>query len=154
MTGCNITERLSAYLDGELPASEHQAIAAHLDTCPQCAAAYREMADISTAMQRWQPAPMSQDARRRLRSALDNAAIRQLRHLTEALSAVAAMLAIVAILSSSSAESSPLTALNTNVPQWEKTALRIDDSTQTKPVEVTTAEWVVSDLSTGGNARE
>lgn len=156
MSGCNMTPQLSAYLDGELPAAESAAMAAHLKSCGECAAAYQEMNAISAAMQAWQPEPMTDAAHRRLRSALDNAAIRQLRRVTEALSAVAAMLALVAILSSSSSESNASIPPIINLPQWEKTALRMDDSAQNKPVEIATAEWVVSDLSTGGggHARE
>ena len=38
-----LLERLSAYLDGDLPAKECDAIARHAETCPRCA---RVLADL------------------------------------------------------------------------------------------------------------
>jgi hypothetical protein len=41
-------ERLSAYLDGELPAAEHAAVSAHLAACPECAAFLADLAAVDT----------------------------------------------------------------------------------------------------------
>ena len=39
-------QRLSAYLDGELPASEHADVSAHLAACPECAAFLADLAAV------------------------------------------------------------------------------------------------------------
>ena len=40
------TDRLSEYLDGELAAAEHQALAAHLATCDACTATLAELREV------------------------------------------------------------------------------------------------------------
>jgi anti-sigma factor RsiW len=42
-------ERLSAYLDGELPPAEMSAVGAHVAACPECAARLAEFAAVDEA---------------------------------------------------------------------------------------------------------
>jgi hypothetical protein len=56
-----VTDRLSALLDGDLPALEASSVRAHLERCPACAGAAREMAamiDAARALERPEP-PLS-----------------------------------------------------------------------------------------------
>ncbi|MCC6699457.1 MAG: zf-HC2 domain-containing protein [Candidatus Hydrogenedentes bacterium] len=46
---CN-DSNLSAYLDGELPAAERRAVEAHLKTCPDCAAALKDLERVRTML--------------------------------------------------------------------------------------------------------
>jgi anti-sigma factor RsiW len=47
---CFERERLSAYLDGELPPAEREAARAHLAACPSCAAALKELSAPDAAL--------------------------------------------------------------------------------------------------------
>ena len=40
-----VIDRLSAFIDGELPDAERQAVERHLDGCPACAAVHRRLAE-------------------------------------------------------------------------------------------------------------
>jgi len=46
-------EDIMAWLDGELSASEAQAVSAHLDHCGECAALAEQLRDTSEALRRW-----------------------------------------------------------------------------------------------------
>ena len=49
MTGAHVTERLSAYMDGELDASDRETVAAHLRGCAACAHHLEELRAVDTA---------------------------------------------------------------------------------------------------------
>ncbi|MCC6536021.1 MAG: zf-HC2 domain-containing protein [Bryobacterales bacterium] len=68
---CNeVLARLSAYLDGELPAGERAQVDAHLAACPNCA---RFGGDVAGLLERLPAQPeLSGEAARRLHEAVRN----------------------------------------------------------------------------------
>jgi hypothetical protein len=49
VTGTHVTERLSAYMDGELAAPDRETVAAHLRGCPACARHLEELRAVDAA---------------------------------------------------------------------------------------------------------
>jgi predicted anti-sigma-YlaC factor YlaD len=45
-----IEERLSGYLDGELPQGERQRVEIHLESCPKCSEAFEELSRLRNAV--------------------------------------------------------------------------------------------------------
>src|SRR4051812_34163093 len=58
MTNCYDEGRLRAYLDGELPALERAALAAHLAGCAACQAQLGRQRDLAARVRALLPAPM------------------------------------------------------------------------------------------------
>jgi len=53
MDTCPYTDKITAYLDGELPPDEAGALETHLADCPQCAAAIDDLRDTVRALSAW-----------------------------------------------------------------------------------------------------
>ncbi|MCU0620823.1 MAG: zf-HC2 domain-containing protein [Gemmatimonadales bacterium] len=61
MTTCSWTDRLSEYLDGELEASEREALARHLGSCASCPALLQELRDVVAAARALPDLPPARD---------------------------------------------------------------------------------------------
>ncbi len=97
------SERLDAYLDGELAPREALAVQAHLRECPRCAAELQELQRLSEAVQSLEGIVPPSDFSRRVRDAAEarRDAIIQLRplaaqRLSRAASLIAALVMVVA----------------------------------------------------------
>lgn len=55
------TDRLSEYLDGELPGADHEACRAHLEQCEPCRTVFEEIRAVSRAAAAWHDAPPQRD---------------------------------------------------------------------------------------------
>ena len=53
MSTCQFTDRLTAYLHGEVPAEEAAAIEAHLAECPACSESLSELKSTADALAAW-----------------------------------------------------------------------------------------------------
>ena len=69
-------ERLSAYLDRELPREEYREVAAHIGSCPHCAAALAELREVGRLIAVNGREPPPKELRGRLAAALLAAAAR------------------------------------------------------------------------------
>src|SRR5687767_12584108 len=55
------TEKLSEYLDDELPAGEREAVESHLATCAECAHTLEELRQVIASAQTLKPRPPAAD---------------------------------------------------------------------------------------------
>ncbi|WP_307437810.1 anti-sigma factor family protein [Labrys monachus] len=111
-------ERIGAFVDGELAEDERQAVAAHLESCPSCAAGVEAMRALSRRIAAAGPAPLPTSLPARVRAVLaaeaaggagtDEPAVRPRRpaagrmaRLRENIAPLAACLVVTALLSSS-----------------------------------------------------
>ncbi len=149
MNQCEFSERLSTYLDGELPEGQRAALERHIAACQTCVAELESMRRISGTLKAWDAPRLSMMSMARLHHAVDVESFSHLRRLALSLSSLAATLALVTVLWASQGGSiSAPTA-------WERIAItpgasRADDVVAGTAEEVATAQWVVTDLAFGG----
>ena len=149
MNRCDFSQRLSAYLDGELADAERVALERHIDACRQCAAELESLRQASRILKAWDVPRLSTMSIARLHLAIDSARFSNMRRLALSLSSLAATLALVTMLWSYESGSTAAPAA------WEviaimPTASRADDQSMGNGEEVATAQWVVTDLAFGG----
>lgn len=71
MNACSsVQSRFSEYLDGAIPGAEMQRIAAHLETCPECATEFSEWREIQRLLAAVSPVKAPPDLGLRLRVAI------------------------------------------------------------------------------------
>lgn len=144
-----ISEKLSAYLDGEVEAADRAVIESHLAQCAECAGLLAELRGIASAMAALTlPGDMTA-LLRRVHERVDLKARRRLEHLAEGLMALAACLAVMAVIQLRQ----PVEV--TAPAPWEQAALQMtDDSSSSNGREVALAQWQVADLSGQGAGHE
>lgn len=148
MNQCEYSERLSAYLDGELPDERRSELEQHLAGCRQCAAELETLRQMSGMLRAWDGPQLSPMAMRRLHQAVDRESFGRLRRLALSLSSLAASLALATMIFAYHGQSSaPPDA-------WERIAItpaapRQDELAVGNAEEVATAQWVVADLAFG-----
>ncbi len=149
MNRCDFSDRLSAYLDGELPDAERLALEQHVGSCRECTAELESLRRVSRMLKAWDAPQLSMISMARLHRAVDRESFSHLRRLALSLSSVAATLALVTMLWSYQGGSTAAPA------PWEVIAItpgasRADDLGTSAAEEVATAQWVVTDLAFGG----
>lgn len=148
MKDCKWTTRISAYHDGEVGVDEQRAIEAHLRGCEECRIELEAMQMVSGAFSGLRSIELPNDAKQRLHAAVDRAQLRLIERLAGALGALAATVAIVAVLWSSGTSNTATAAGPTE--QWEQAAIQLTLAERSgTEAEMTTAEWVLNDLSSG-----
>lgn len=147
---------LNAYYDGELPAAESKAIAAHIETCPACQLELVKLAELSQHIRDFdQPTPrISQIEMARLKVAVlkqPNLQVGALMPTARWLMRFAAVLLVAGGAAVFVTTQNSTNAAAATPATWEEAAVRpasvlSDDSTSQSNL----AEWVVTDLSRGG----
>jgi anti-sigma factor RsiW len=147
-----ISRRLSAYMDGEVPAGERAGIERHLAECPACAATLVEYRSLSTAI-RHQPAPAMPEAlSQRLHGRIDQLSRRPLERFVGLLSGIAACLALMGGLMLMRTTAAVALAPPAS---WEGQAVGIaDDSAPAGDRDTAIDQWMVSNLSVTGDAHD
>jgi anti-sigma factor RsiW len=145
------SNRLSAYMDGELTPPERAAIDKHLAECSVCTATLNDLQRISHAV-RALPAPsLDAGVLRRLHGSVDQIGRRPLERFVGLLSGIAACLAVIGgLMLMQPANAAPLAP-----DRWEGNAVGIiDESLATSggnTRENAIGQWMVSNLSARGN---
>jgi anti-sigma factor RsiW len=142
--------RLSAYIDNELPADLRAALEGHLAACPVCAADLAALRKTSAVIHQLPAAELSPPAFVRLHIAIDASSRKPLERFVGLLSGIAACLALFAgLMLFRPAAAAPLAA---PVP-WESTATQLpEDSTPlANSQESAIGQWMVSNLTSRGD---
>ncbi len=145
-----ISEKLSAFLDGEVGAADRARIAEHIGQCADCAKLVAELSEISTAVAKMATPGDAAAMLRRVHERVDVKAMRRVEHLAEGLMALAACLAVIAVIKLRQP------AADVTAPaQWEQAALQMpDDNSNANARDIALAQWQVADLSAGGSGHE
>jgi anti-sigma factor RsiW len=144
MAECGLTDRLNAYHDGELAATERAAMAAHLSGCQTCAAELARLERLSQLVREAGPAELPAEALDRLHQAIDQEPRTVVLHMAEALAAVAASILILAgvwLWKAAGTSEAPAT-----IPVWESVAVAPQDASA-GPSQEQLAMWIARDLS-------
>lgn len=153
-----MSDRVSAYHDGEMNATDAAAMERHLAECPACAAELTELAGMSRLFAENQPPRLSQIALHRLHNKADDLARADVIRVARVLQAIAASVLVAAsiwLMQSSPAVSplasnsspSPVAQDQSQVPPWLDVA--VTATAQTTQLDTTTpaAAWYLADLS-------
>ena len=98
MNECQQSEKVSAYHDGEMPASSRQEMERHLEQCPRCQAELEELRELSASLGALPIPQASPLMLSRLHRQVDQLAARSIYHLVEAGAAVAAAVLITCMV--------------------------------------------------------
>ena len=80
MNGCNAMQTLfTEYLDGRLSGREMQRVAAHLESCRECAGDWKSLEEMQSVLATLGPVPEPQDLLLRIRVAISHERARQRR---------------------------------------------------------------------------
>lgn len=144
---------LNAYYDGELPAAESKAIAAHIESCPACQLELVKLAELSQHIRDFdQPTRISQIEMVRLKAAVLKQPGLQLNALMPTARWLMRFAAALLIAGGAAVFVTTQNVSNAAPATWEEAAVRptsvlSDDSTSQSNL----AEWVVTDLSRSGS---
>jgi anti-sigma factor RsiW len=148
MKACAFNDKIEAYHDGELDASDRAAVEAHLAECGECSARLTElraMSDLLTSASATRPA-LSQIALHRLHHRLQSVTDRGLIRLGWALSGVAASLLLIGSVwltrVQQTAPSAPA------APPWVGVSLALDTESTDTATASPAAEFYLADAST------
>lgn len=146
MNACGYNSKLSAYLDGELPLQEHEAVARHVASCPVCASELSCLQGLGVALRQWSAPQLSPAALKRIHMAIEQGNFRRFERLVISLAGMAACLAIAAVIWSETASASPTVAA-----AWERAAITssTEDTLSNNTQDLSLAKWVVADLTSG-----
>lgn len=159
-----ISRRLDAFADGEVSEMERQEIERHLSVCAICAAALAEIRRVSGLFKTVGAAVIDDAMMKRLHEAVEAANIRRrVEWLAGALSAVAACVAVVIGLnlihqSMNATTNPPTVAVAPTLPDAvDLRAIHMtstnDDSVAVNDGNMNMAQFMVADLSEGGNTK-
>ncbi len=165
MTGCPSTQLLEAYYDGELPAGRAAEMAAHVESCVECARELRVLRDTSQLFVSAPRPTLSADVLARLHAELDSLYERSLFRFAELLSGVAAAVLIAATLwgvwiPSSSISDASIETAAPNYASWEASAAALNGDSalpaaaHARAMHTETASWIVMGLSPGDESRD
>lgn len=143
MNECDQASRLSAYYDGEMDAGDRGRFERHLGQCPECAAQFQRMAQLSELLSPLAQAPMTPLAMARLHRNIDLTIGDPLRRVAKVVAAIAAVILISCSFGlvnlSNAADSGP-------VAVWESQAMNLQSS---EPGSLSSddvlASWMVQD---------
>jgi len=146
MDHLTVRNRLSAYMDGELPPDQASTITSHLASCPACASELASLQSTSAILRQFPTASPSPDLLHRLHAAIDTSSRRPIERFIGLLSGIAACLALIAGLMLL-----PHTGVASTSSFEVATQMAPDDSlaTDTSP-ETAIGQWMVSNVSSRG----
>jgi anti-sigma factor RsiW len=158
---CSRLQRLNAYYDGQLSPQDARAMAAHVEACPDCSAALREMEELSRAFAGLAGGRMSAIGAARALEAADAAANSASRSLAGAAGLLAGLAAsILTVASAWLLESSGTAPVQrpavvrapAPAPEWERLAMTLDvwplePDDQPMLAEADLADWMLRNLN-------
>ena len=150
-----ISQRLSAYLDGEVSPDERAKIEQHLAECSLCTELLASLRALSGMIRGTDVAPLDAAYLRRLHTHVDNLSKRSVERFGWALAGVAACVALVAgihlSLYTAPVQSAVVPASVPAPAAWEGQAVQLSNATDESATsgngELAMAQWMVSDLS-------
>ena len=148
--GCGFGGRISAFFDGETPASERREIEAHLAECAECAARLAAIRGISAALKSAYSPPVTEEFSDGLKVAYAMRRSDGILSLAERLTAAAAVVLAAAMIYIA-ADSQRLPVQGRYEPSIAAiTAQMSDPASAEAPDEELLAKYILADLSTEG----
>ncbi|MDY7010182.1 MAG: zf-HC2 domain-containing protein [Planctomycetota bacterium] len=144
MTECERAQQISAYYDGELPASAVAEFEEHLRQCPDCAAELADLRELSRLVGKLAEPKIPSHLLHRLHRSADYSSRAGIWRMAKAISAVAAIVLLVCSSWLWHLSGSDVNA-GESLP-WEAFALRSTDFPAQRTSDEQLAIWIIEDL--------